>query len=166
MSPDHCHTHSYAHTTSQTNSLYKDTFPQQAHRHTLTLTHPPPPKAATWRLYRVSCFSPLPHNPSVSHNRKLKERVVAPRAPRLFDLCELLSLMKISAALRTTGAADRGATCSPHNSQRLPTSERCNRSEEGEDVGGRRRGRLERPREAVSTRFPSYGCRLHTNHQV
>ncbi|CAK6979750.1 Hypothetical predicted protein, partial [Scomber scombrus] len=44
------------------------------------------------------------HNPSVSHNRKLKECGAAPRAPRLFDLCEPLSLMKISAALRTTVA--------------------------------------------------------------
>lgn len=103
--------------------------------HINTLSHTlKPPKAAMWWLYRVSCFSPLPHNPSVSHNRKLKERVAVPRAPRLFDLCEPLSLMKISAVLWTTGAADRGATCSPHNSQRLPTSERCNRPA-GEDAG-------------------------------
>lgn len=134
--------------------------------HINTLSHTlKPPKAAMWWLYRVSCFSPLPHNPSVSHNRKLKERVAVPRAPRLFDLCEPLSLMKISAVLWTTGAADRGATCSPHNSQRLPTSERCNRPA-GEDagwVGGRE---LERPGDAVSARFPSDGCRLHTNRQV
>ena len=125
MSPDHPHTHTHTHT--QTNSLYKHTFP---HKHTL---HSP---RGGFIVFPVSRRCPTILQSS--HNRKLKERVVAPRAPRLFDLCEPLSLMKISAGLRTTGAADRGATCSPHNSRRLPTSERCNRPA-GEEVGGGRR---------------------------
>lgn len=113
------------------------------------------PSTSTWQFI---VFPVSHHCPTIlqsSHNRKLKERVAAPGAPPLFDLCESLSLMKISEALRTTGAADRGATCSPHNSQRLPTSERCNRpaGEEGEDGGGGGRG-------------PTDGCRLHTNRQV
>lgn len=110
-----------------------------------------------------------PHNPSVSHNRKLKECGAAPRAPPLFDLCEPLSLMKISAALRTTGAPASSLieerlvhrTTAEHLSQQV--------SAVIEMVRGVREGRgvrLERPGDAVSVRFPSDGCRLHTNSQI
>lgn len=121
LSLTYTHTHTHAsYKPLHTHLINLVTLVLQTKR--LTCPHPPqPPRAATCQLYRASCFLLLPHNPSVFQQQEIKGVWRGTRAPRLFDLCEPLSLMKISTALRTTGAADRGVTCSPHKQ----TSELC-----------------------------------------
>lgn len=122
MSPAHVHTQAC----------------KQAHTHTHASTEKHTPCTSTRRFIVFPVSHCCPTILQSSHSRKLKERVAVPQAPLLFDLCEPLSLMKISC-----GAPDN---VGPLIEERLvhhttasvfPTSERCNRPA---GVGGGCRG--------------------------